>query len=258
MPVIETTNLKKKYKDIIAVDNVSMSIERGEIFGILGPNGAGKSTLLFMLSTLIKPDEGEILFKGEDIIKNPKTLRPYLGLVPQDIALYASLSVKDNMYFWGGMYRLDKKKLKQRISEVLEMTGLEDKLDAKVETLSGGMKRRLNIAAALIHEPELIIMDEPTVGIDTESRAYIIDAVKKLKEDGATIIYTSHYITEVEELCDRIMIMKNGKMAALGTIDELRKQTGITEKAYKETGMKEPGLEEIYLRILKTKQQFLC
>ncbi|MGE5474032.1 MAG: ABC transporter ATP-binding protein [Ignavibacteriales bacterium] len=248
MNVIEARNLTKRYKNTAAVDGVTFTAESGEILGILGPNGAGKTTLLSLISTLVKPDQGELYFNKEDIIKKPKAIQPFLGFVPQEIALYEMLSVKDNMYFWGGIYDLSRVQIKDRITEVLEMVGLKEHINQRVSRLSGGMKRRLNIAASLIHQPQILIMDEPTVGIDTESRRYIISAIKNLKNKGTIIIYTSHYIEEAEFLCDRLLIMKNGKAIALGTINELISILDINSNL---AGKEKPRLEEIYLDLLK-------
>jgi len=230
MNVIEVKNLTKKYKRTPAVDDVSFTITSGEIVGVLGPNGAGKTTLLSLLSTLLKPDQGELYFNKENIVKNPKAIRPCLGFVPQDIALYERLNVKDNMLFWGGIYGIKRSETRDRMIEVLKTVGLNTKIDEKVGNLSGGMKRRLNIAAALIHKPQIVIMDEPTVGIDTESREYIISAIKDLKTQGTIIIYTSHHIEEAELLCDRIMVMNRGKVIAIGTIDQFKNVLGLKNK----------------------------
>lgn len=230
MHFIEARGLVKKYHKVKALDEVSFEIEEGTVFGILGPNGAGKSTTILMLSTLLKPDEGEILYTGSSIIKNPGILRPVLGLVPQDIALYQNLSAKENLEFWGRIYGVKEPLLTSRISEAARLVGLSDRLRDKVETLSGGMKRRLNIAAALIHKPRVIIMDEPTVGIDAQSRKYIISAIKQLNTEGSSIIYTSHYIDEVESLCHKITILDRGRVIASGNKEDLRKRSGVREK----------------------------
>ncbi|KNF08208.1 ABC transporter ATP-binding protein [Gottschalkia purinilytica] len=222
MILLQVKNLKKYFKELKAVDGVDFEIEQGEIFGLLGPNGAGKSTTISMLSTLTKPTEGEIFYKGESILKNPKYIQEKLGVVPQDIALYPMLTGYENLKFWGHIYGLRKKKLENRIHEVAEIIGLKDKLKEKVEKYSGGMKRRINIGAALLHEPELLIMDEPTVGIDAQSRNHILDTVIDLNKKGMTIIYTSHYMEEVELLCNKISIMDKGRIIETGTKEELK------------------------------------
>jgi len=191
------------------------------VFGLLGPNGAGKSTTISIISTLVPPTRGEIIFEGESILKNPKNIRQKLGVVPQDIALYPTLSGYENLRFWGNLYGLKGQELKQRINETADIIGLHERLKDKVEKYSGGMKRRLNIGAALLHMPDLLIMDEPTVGIDPQSRSHILDTVFKLNDRGITIIYTTHYMEEAENLCSRICIMDEGKIIASGTQQEL-------------------------------------
>lgn len=230
MSILEINNISKSFKDLKAVDDLSFSIEEGEVFGLLGPNGAGKSTTISMISTLIKPDLGDIFYRGSIILKNPNELEKELGLVPQDIALYPSLSGYDNLKFWGHVYGIRGKELNKRIIEISDMIGLSDRLKDRVDKYSGGMKRRLNIGAALIHRPKLLIMDEPTVGIDPQSRNHILNTVKNLNKEGMTIIYTSHYMEEAEELCDRICIMDNGQLLANGTKDELIKLVNGREK----------------------------
>lgn len=221
MTLLEVSNIKKHFKEVKAVDDISFEVEKGEVFGLLGPNGAGKSTTISMISTLLKPNGGNIFYKGESILKNPRIIQQKLGVVPQEIALYPTLSGYQNLKFWGHAYGLRGKELKNRIKEVSEVIGLKDRLKDRVEKYSGGMKRRLNIGASLLHKPELLIMDEPTVGIDPQSRNHILDTVLKLNKEGMTIIYTSHYMEEVEYLCSRISIMDKGKIIASGTKDEL-------------------------------------
>lgn len=230
MCLIQARNLVKKFRKTTALDDISFDIEEGEVLGILGPNGAGKSSTIYLLSTLMKPDSGEILFKNQSIIKKPGLIRPILGLVPQDIALYPGLSARDNLKFWGRIYGVRNPLLKSKINEAVEIVGLQQELDRKVETYSGGMKRRLNIAAALIHNPKLIIMDEPTVGIDTQSRRLIISAIRELNSQGATIVYTSHYLEEIEALCHKVVILERGKVVASGDREHLMKLSGVKEE----------------------------
>lgn len=230
MTILEIRNISKSFQDIKAVDNLNFTIEEGEIFGLLGPNGAGKSTTISMMSTLIKPDTGDIIYKDISILKDPTIIEKELGLVPQDIALYPSLSGYDNLKFWGHVYGIRGKELNKRIIEIADLIGLSDRLKDKVEKYSGGMKRRLNIGVALIHKPKILIMDEPTVGIDPQSRNHILTTVKNLNKEGMTIIYTSHYMEEAEELCDRICIMDKGKLLANGNKDELIKLVNGREK----------------------------
>lgn len=219
--MLKVENLYKNYGNIRAVDGISFEVKRGEVFGLLGPNGAGKSTTISIISTLVPPTKGEIIFEGESILKNPKNIRQKLGVVPQDIALYPTLSGYENLRFWGNLYGLKGQELKQRINETANIIGLHERLKDKVEKYSGGMKRRLNIGAALLHMPDLLIMDEPTVGIDPQSRSHILDTVLKLNDRGITIIYTTHYMEEAENLCSRICIMDEGKIIASGTQQEL-------------------------------------
>ncbi|WP_144513629.1 ABC transporter ATP-binding protein [Bacillus sp. FJAT-22090] len=220
--MLQAINLHKKYKTKEVVRQVNMQLEAGESVGLLGPNGAGKSTTISMLSSLIVPTSGEVLWQGKSINKNPNDLRRALGVVPQEIALYPELSAKENLYFFGRVYGLKGQLLAERTEEVLQKIGLIDRKNDTVKTFSGGMKRRLNIGAALLHKPSILIMDEPTVGIDPQSRAYILDTVRQLVMDGMTLLYTSHYMEEVELLCDKIYIMDQGEIIAQGSKEELK------------------------------------
>lgn len=229
MELLEVTHVSKQFKTVQAVNDISFNVKKGEILGLLGPNGAGKSTTISMISTLLKPDSGEIIYNGESIIKKPGTIQKQLGYVPQEIALYQMLSGKENLEFWGKAYGLRGKALKEAIVDVSEIIGIKDRLKDKVKTYSGGMQRRLNIGVALLHNPELIIMDEPTVGIDPQSRKHILDTVLRLnKEKGMTVIYTSHYMEEVEYLCNRICIMDKGQIRAVGTKEALIRDNNPT------------------------------
>jgi ABC-2 type transport system ATP-binding protein len=222
--MIELVDLTKKFKQFYAVKNLNMYIEKGEIVGLLGPNGAGKSTAISMLSTLVEPTSGDVRFQNQSMIKSPSPLRKVIGIVPQDIALYNDLTAEENLLFFGRLYHLSGSLLKKKVHEVLEQIGLTDKRKDVVKTFSGGMKRRLNIGVALLHDPEFIIMDEPTVGIDPQSRNYILETVKKLnQEKQMTVLYTSHYMEEVEYLCNRIYIMDQGNLIASGTKDEIKR-----------------------------------
>ncbi|MGG2017086.1 ABC transporter ATP-binding protein [Bacillus sp. S10(2024)] len=214
-------HITKSFGKKEVVKGVSFSIEKGETFGLLGPNGAGKSTTISMICGLFPYDSGDIRVDGKSVKGHPLETKQKIGVVPQDIALYPTLSAKENLIFWGKMYGLSGAAAKKRADEVLAYVGLEDRARDKIETFSGGMKRRVNIGAALMHEPELLIMDEPTVGIDPQSRNHILETVKKLNEKGMTVIYTSHYMEEVEYLCERIAIVDHGKVIALGTKSEL-------------------------------------
>lgn len=222
--MLELVDLSKKFKQFYAVKNLNMFIEKGEIVGLLGPNGAGKSTAISMLSSLVEPTDGDVRFLKKSIIKKPAPLREVIGMVPQEVALYEDLTAEENLHFFGRIYRLSGGELKQKIAEVLEKIGLTERRGDIVKTFSGGMKRRLNIGAALLHDPHILIMDEPTVGIDPQSRNYILETVKRLnKEKGMTVLYTSHYMEEVEFLCDRIYIMDRGDLIASGTTEEIKR-----------------------------------
>lgn len=228
MKVLRIEELTKKFGDIAAVDNISLDIEEGEIYGLLGPNGAGKSTAINVISGLLLADRGRIYMMDKDIRKNSNFAKQNLGVVPQDIAIYYDLSAYENVKFFASLYGLRGKELREKTEEALEFVGLSDKAKCFPESFSGGMKRRLNIACAIAHRPKLIIMDEPTVGIDPQSRIHILQSVKKLNMMGCTIIYTSHYMEEVEDTCSKIAIMDHGKIIAEGSIDELK--SIITDK----------------------------
>ncbi|KAA6444043.1 ABC transporter ATP-binding protein [Bacillus atrophaeus] len=219
--MLQVKNIEKAYEKKLIVKGISFTLEKGEAFGLLGPNGAGKSTTISMIAGLVPPDKGEIKVGGCIVGKDTNQAKQKIGVVPQDIALYPTLTAKENLLFWGKMYGLTSAKAKKRAIEVLEYVGLTERAKDKIQTFSGGMKRRINIGAALMHRPELLIMDEPTVGIDPQSRNHILQTVKQLNEEGMTIIYTSHYMEEVEYLCDRIGIMDKGDMIAIGTKTDL-------------------------------------
>jgi len=227
--ILEAKNLVKKFGDLVAVDNISFRINQGEVFGLLGPNGAGKTTTISMISCLLEPTSGDVLVDDNSVTRNPDKVKRVLGIVPQDIALYPTLTATENLKFWGRMYGITGQLLKDRISEVLEIVGLTDRAKDRIETYSGGMKRRINIAAGMLHRPKILLMDEPTVGIDPQSRNHILETVQKLNKDGMTIVYTSHYMEEVETICERVGIIDHGKIMAIGTIDELKKLVGSEE-----------------------------
>lgn len=221
--MIELVDLTKKFKHNEAVKNLNMFIEKGEIVGLLGPNGAGKSTAISMMASLSEPTGGDVRFDNNSILKNPAPLRKVVGMVPQEIALYDDLTAEENMQFFGRIYRLRGQVLKRKIDEVMEQIGLSERRKQVVSKFSGGMKRRLNIGVAMLHDPELLIMDEPAVGIDPQSRNYILETVKRLNEERQmTVLYTSHYMEEVEFLCDRIYIMDQGNLIASGTKEEIK------------------------------------
>jgi len=227
--ILEVNQLVKKYGDFTAVKGISFDIKEGEIFSLLGPNGAGKTTTISMLSTLYTPTSGDATIGGHSITKNPMAVKQVIGVVPQEIALYEDLTARENLVFWGQMYGLSGKSLTDRVDEVLEQIGLTDKARNKVKTYSGGMKRRVNIGVGLLHKPRLLFMDEPTVGIDPQSRRAILDTVKDLNKQGMTVLYTTHYMEEAEELSDRVGIIDHGELIAIGTQKALTQQVGQTE-----------------------------
>ena len=224
--ILEVKDLVKKYGDFTAVKGISFDIKEGEIFSLLGPNGAGKTTTISMLSTLYAPTSGEATVGGHSVTQEPMAVRNLIGVVPQELALYDDLTARENLVFWGQMYGLSGRTLKTRVDEVLEQIGLVDKAKNRVKTYSGGMKRRVNIGVGLLHKPSLLFMDEPTVGIDPQSRRAILDSVKALNQQGMTVLYTTHYMEEAEELSDRVGIIDHGELIALGTQAELNRQVG--------------------------------
>jgi len=224
--MLEAKGLAKSFGDFAAVKGVSFAIKEGEIFSLLGPNGAGKTTTISMLSCLLKPTAGDALIDGHSVSGQTTAVKKIIGVVPQEIALYDTLSASENLFFWGRMYGLGGALLARRVKEVLEMIGLTDKAGNKVGTYSGGMKRRVNIGVGLLHGPKILYMDEPTVGIDPQSRRNILDAVKRLNQQGMTVLYTTHYMEEAEELSDRVAIMDHGQIIAIGTQPELTKLVG--------------------------------
>jgi ABC-2 type transport system ATP-binding protein len=226
MLAIEVLDLRKSFGENRAVQGVSFEVKQGEIFSLLGPNGAGKTTTISMLSCLLRPDGGDARIMGHSIGTDGMGVKAVLGVVPQEIALYEDLTARENLTFWGKMYGLRGAALKSRVNEVLEVIGLSDRAGERVGKYSGGMKRRVNIGVALLHKPKVIYMDEPTVGIDPQSRRNILDSVVALKDQGMTVLYTTHYMEEAQELSDHIAIMDHGKMIACGTHDELVKLIG--------------------------------
>jgi ABC-2 type transport system ATP-binding protein len=228
-PILVTKDLKKNYGSNQAVQGVSFSVLNGEIFSLLGPNGAGKTTTISMLSCLLQPTGGDAEIGGHSIIKDPMAVKRLIGIVPQDLALYQTLNATQNLDFWGRMYGLGGQALKNRIAEVLKQVSLADRAKEPVSRYSGGMKRRLNIAVGLLHKPRLVFMDEPTVGIDPQSRRSILDMVKDLRDEGMTVLYTTHYMEEAAELSDRVGIIDHGKLIALGTQKELTRLVGEQE-----------------------------
>ena len=222
MKIVEISELVKKYGENIAVDNLSLHIMEGEIYGLLGPNGAGKSTLINVLTALLKPTSGTVKIMGVDTKDRNLEIRRNIGVVPQNIAVYMEFTAYENVRLFGELYGLKGKELKKSVKGALEFVGLLDSANKKVKTFSGGMVRRLNIACGIVHKPKLLIMDEPTVGIDPQSRNHILNAIKILNEKGMTVIYTSHYMEEVEAICSRIAIIDKGKILVEGTNKQLK------------------------------------
>lgn len=219
MSILKIENLKKSYKDTQAVKNVSFNVEKGDIYGVLGPNGAGKSTTINSIVGFIKPDSGSIVFEDKYSINEWKR---NIGYIPQELAIYPDLTAEENVSFFCSLYGFSGKELKERTERALVFTGLENYRKKKASEFSGGMKRRLNIAAAIAHGPKLVIMDEPTVGIDPRLRNHILESVKKLNQEGTSIIYTTHYMEEVEELCNKIIIIDHGSVITNGYKDEVK------------------------------------
>jgi ABC-2 type transport system ATP-binding protein len=227
--MFQVQKLGKRFGEIRAVDGISFEVRKGELYGLLGPNGAGKTTTMSMLSGLLRPDEGRILFDGIDLAAEPIRVKAKLGIVPQETALYETLSARENLRFWGGLYGLSGGALDKAVDRVLEQVGLSARAKEPVKTFSGGMKRRLNLGLGLVHSPQAVLMDEPTVGIDPQARLNILDAVRSVVASGATVLYTTHYLEEAESLCHRVGIMDHGRILAEGTLDELKRRAGNKE-----------------------------
>ena len=233
-------NLHKAFGEIVAVDDVSFSIRRKEIFGLLGPNGAGKTTTIRMLSTTLNPDEGDVSVGGYSVVRESDKVREIIGVCPQELALYPELSAWDNLMFFGRMAGLSKREATDASTKNLERVGLLDRAKDKVDKFSGGMKRRVNIAIALMSHPRLLFLDEPTVGIDPQSRYHIFETVESLRDEGLTVLYTTHYMEEADRLCDRLGIMDNGRIIKLGSPHELKSEIGDPAKV---------SLESVFLEL---------
>jgi ABC-2 type transport system ATP-binding protein len=221
--IIEITNLKKVYKksNTPAIDGLNLHIETGEVFGLLGPNGAGKTTTVSILCGLLKPNAGTVKIKEKNLQTNLAEIKKILGVAPQEIALFNKLTLNENLQYFGRIYSINKSKLNSRIEGLLKLLGLDNKANQLIETYSGGMKRRANLIAAVLHQPEILILDEPTVGVDVQSRKVILDYISQLKQEGTTVVYTSHYLEEAEKICDRIAIIDHGKKITEGIPGEL-------------------------------------
>ncbi|MCB1181981.1 ABC transporter ATP-binding protein [bacterium] len=228
--MISVRNLVKKYGSHRAVDGLDFTVAKGELFGLLGPNGAGKTTTISVLATLLPADGGKAEIGGHDVASDAAAVRRLIGVVPQEIALYTDLTARDNLQFWGRLYGLTGRTLSARVDELLEMADLVEQAGQKVGTFSGGMKRRLNLVVGLIHGPEVLFLDEPTVGIDAQARERILDLIERLGAEGMTVVYTTHYLEEAEKLCDRIGVIDHGRMVALGDKEQLIGQIGDTDQ----------------------------
>jgi ABC-2 type transport system ATP-binding protein len=221
--MIDVTNLRKQYGDLVAVHEATFSVSDGEIFGLLGPNGAGKSTTIGCLSGLLMPTSGHVRILGHDVVTDSKAAKARLGIVPQELALYEELSARDNLAYWGSAYGLRGQALQARVTAALESTGLADRAKEPIKRFSGGMKRRLNFGCGIVHEPKVLLLDEPTVGVDPQSRVRLLDLVREQARAGTCVLYTTHYMEEAQQLCDRIGILDHGRVIALGTMGELRR-----------------------------------
>ena len=224
--MIEIRELRKLYGELVAVDGVTFTADAGKIFGLLGPNGAGKSTTISCISGLVKPTSGRITVLGHDVVSDSLAARRQLGVVPQELALYEDLSAKENLAYWGAAYGMSGDALKRRVLEVLERIGLADRAKEAVKRYSGGMKRRLNFGCGVVHQPKVLLLDEPTVGVDPQSRVRLLELVREEVASGACVLYTTHYMDEAQDLCDRIAIVDHGKLLAIGTLGELRRMIG--------------------------------
>ncbi len=224
--MIRVKDLQKSYGSLRAVDGISFEVPEGELFGFLGPNGAGKTTTLSMISGLLKPDQGRVSIGEIDVWHSPKEAKRILGIVPQDLALYEELTARENLMFWGSLFHLPRSELKANIEVWLDRVGLKGRGREAVSKFSGGMKRRLNLAIGLVHNPKVVLLDEPTVGIDPQARKNILDIIREIVKEGSTILFTTHHLEEAEALCDRIAIIDHGKILETGSVEELAKVVG--------------------------------
>jgi ABC-2 type transport system ATP-binding protein len=241
--MLGVTHLRKTFGPVIAVDDVSFGLERGQLVGLLGPNGAGKTTTVSMIAGLVTPDRGEVLIDGRRITSDTDPAKRTIGLVPQDLALYEELSARENLRFFGALYGLKGRALDAALSSALEFVGLSDRTDHRVKTFSGGMKRRLNLAAGLLHDPGILLLDEPTVGVDPQSRNAIFDNLETLKARGKALLYTTHYMEEAERLADRIVVIDHGRVIADDTLD------GLQSRAPAGVGGGKSSLEAVFLSL---------
>jgi ABC-2 type transport system ATP-binding protein len=263
MALLEIKGLSKSFGTIRAVDTVGFEVRQGEIYGLLGPNGAGKTTTISMISGLLKPDAGEIIVAGTPFWSDPQRAKSIMGVVPQELAIYEELTGRENLEFWGRMAGLSSHDAKARAGELLEQLSLADRARDPVKTYSGGMKRRINLGCALLHRPQILLLDEPTVGIDPQARLNILEFIRGLRSSGTGILYTTHYLEEAETLCDRIAIIDHGKLLAEGTFNELQKRLGgdrlfVLEADFKDASPDSwAGFRELFRVIQKTEQQLV-
>lgn len=263
MDLLEVRGLFKAFAAIRAVDSVSFKTQAGELYGLLGPNGAGKTTTISMIAGLLKPDAGEVIVAGTPFWSDPQRAKGMMGVVPQELALYDELSGRENLEFWGRLAGLTAGEAKARAQELLSGLSLADRAKDAVRTYSGGMKRRINLGCALLHRPKLLLLDEPTVGIDPQARLNILEFIRGLKKSGTAILYTTHYLEEAETLCDRIGIIDHGKLLAEGTLKELQERIGgdrvfVLEADFKDaTPDNWPGFHERFRVIQKTERQLV-
>lgn len=244
--MIQVERLRKAFETVTAVDDVSFEVRPGEIFGLLGPNGAGKTTTISCLSGLLTPTAGSVRLNGRDPHRDGRAILAQVGVVPQEIALYRELSATENLFYWGGVAGVSAVELKRRVPALLDQVGLADRAREPVEKFSGGMQRRLNLAAGLIHDPKVLLLDEPTVGIDPQSRVRVLDIIRERAAAGVAVLYTSHYMQEAEALCTRFAIVDHGKIIARGTLDELLMQAG---EAIRRQQVPEPSLERLFIHL---------
>jgi ABC-2 type transport system ATP-binding protein len=248
--MIEVDSLRKQYGDLVAVDGISFTAEPGSIFGLLGPNGAGKTTTIGCMSGLLRPTAGRIAIMGHDVVREPRASRQSLGVVPQELALYVDLSAAENLSYWGAAYDMPRDLLRRRVREVLETIGLADRGGDKVSHFSGGMKRRLNFGCGIIHNPRVLLLDEPTAGVDPQSRVRLLEMVREQARSGTAVVYTTHYMEEAQDLCDRIAIVDRGKLLAIGTLEELRALVGEKDLV-RLTGRFDPAIASRALEALE-------
>jgi ABC-2 type transport system ATP-binding protein len=247
--MIQVRSVSKSFGNIEAVKDVSFSINKGEIFGILGPNGAGKSTIVNILNTLIKQDKGDVIIDGVNIKGDGDTIKMIMGVVPQEIALYEELTAYENLLFWGGLYNIPKSVLRENVNKTLDIVDLTNRKYDRIKTFSGGMKRRINIACSLLHNPRILVLDEPTVGVDPQNRNHIFEVIERLHDEGMTIIYTTHYMEEAERFCDKIAIIDAGRIVALGSLKELREISDASHIQSTGGVIERTNLESIFLNL---------